>query len=51
MSNDIDWEKVYESILKDIVNVLESSTLDYAKLERITEMLVGNDFMEKPSLY
>lgn len=48
MSN-INWEQVYEAILKDIVDVVEGTSFE--KIERITEILVGNDFMEKPSLY
>jgi hypothetical protein len=47
--NDINWEEIYESILKDIVEVVESTSFE--KIERITEILVGNDFMEKPPLY
>lgn len=45
------WEQIYESILKDIVEVVEGTNLQDEKLTRITEILVGNDFMEKPSLY
>jgi hypothetical protein len=45
------WEEIYESILKDIVDVVEGTHFRDEKLERITEILVGNDFMEKPSLY
>jgi len=51
MTNDINWEEVYEAILKDIVNVVEGTLFEDEKLERITEILAGNDFMEKPPLY
>lgn len=49
--NDKNWEAIYESILKDIVDVVEGTSFQDEKLERITEILVSNDFMEKPSLY
>lgn len=49
--NDKNWEEIYESILKDIVEVVEGNSFQDEKLNRITEILVGNDFMEKPSLY
>lgn len=44
------WEEIYESILKDITTVVESNSFQDEKLTRITEILVGNDFMEKPTL-
>jgi hypothetical protein len=49
--NDINWEEVYEAILKDIVGVIEGALFRDEKLDRITEILVANDFMEKPQLY
>ena len=49
--NDRDWEAIYKSILEDIVKVIEDAKADDEKVERITAMLVGNDFMEKPLLY
>lgn len=49
--NEKNWEEIYESILKDIVDVVESTRFHDEKLDRITEILVGNDFMEKPALY
>ena len=45
------WEDIYEAVLKDIVSVLEGNRDDYEKIEFITSILVGNDFMEKPQLY
>jgi len=45
------WEEIYEAILKDIVYVIEGNRADYEKVEFITSILVGNDFMEKPPLY
>jgi|LakMenE01Jun11ns_1017448.scaffolds.fasta_scaffold6462063_2 hypothetical protein len=51
MMRDINWEEVYEAILKDIVDVVEGTLFQDEKLERITQILVGNDFMEKPQLY
>jgi hypothetical protein len=49
---DINWEEIYEAILKDIVVIVEDSSKGAdTKIDHITEMLVGNDFMEKPSLY
>ena len=49
--NDKDWQEIYEAILKDIVYVIEGNRADYEKVEFITSILVGNDFMEKPPLY
>jgi len=49
--NDKNWEEIYESILKDIVYVIEGNRADYEKVEFITSILVDNDFMEKPQLY
>jgi hypothetical protein len=49
--NDRNWEEIYEAILKDIVYVMETNRDDYEKVERITSILVSNDFMEKPPLY
>lgn len=52
MPNNKNWEEIYELILKDIVVVVEDSSKGAdRKIDRITEILVGNDFMEKPSLY
>ena len=51
MTTDKNWEEIYEAILKDIVDVVEGTLFRDEKLERITEILVGNDFMEKPQLY
>ena len=45
-----DWEAIYEAILKDIVDVVETTSPDDQKLERITSILTGNDFMEKTYL-
>ena len=49
--NDVNWEGVYEAILLDITHVIESVGMPDDKVQRITELLVGNDFMEKPPLY
>jgi aspartyl aminopeptidase len=49
--NDKDWQEIYEAILKDIVYVMEGNREDYEKVERVTSILVSNDFMEKPPLY
>jgi hypothetical protein len=49
--NNKNWEEIYESILKDIVGVIEGNLFQDEKLERVTEILVANDFMEKPQLY
>jgi aspartyl aminopeptidase len=49
--NDRNWEEIYEAILKDIVYVMEGNREDYEKVERVTSILVSNDFMEKPPLY
>jgi hypothetical protein len=49
--NDKNWEEIYEAILKDIVYIIEGNRADYEKVEFITSVLVGNDFMEKPQLY
>lgn len=46
--NNKNWEEIYESILKDITNVVEGSLFNDEKVERVTKILVGNDFMEKP---
>ena len=51
MPTDKNWEEIYEAILKDIVDVVEGTLFEDEKLERITKILVGNDFMEKPQLY
>jgi len=51
MTTDRNWEEIYEAILKDIVDVVEGTLFQDEKLDRITEILVGNDFMEKPQLY
>ena len=46
--NNKNWEEIYEAILKDIVNVVEDSSKGAdRKIDRITEILVSNDFMEK----
>lgn len=50
--NDRNWEEIYEAILKDVVVVVEDSSKGAdRKIDRITEILVSNDFMEKPPLY
>jgi len=49
--NNKNWEEIYEAILKDIVYVVEGHRSDDEKLEFITSILVGNDFMEKPHLF
>lgn len=50
--NNKNWEEIYEAILKDIVVVVEDSSKGAdRKIDRITEILVGNDFMETPSYY
>jgi hypothetical protein len=49
--NDVNWEGVYEAILLDIAHVIEGTSMPDEKLETITQLLVGNDFMEKPPLY
>jgi hypothetical protein len=49
--NDVNWEGVYEAILLDIAHVIEGTSMPDEKLETITQILVGNDFMEKPPLY
>jgi hypothetical protein len=49
--NDVNWEGVYEAILLDIAHVIEGAGMPDDKTQRITEILVGNDFMEKPPLY
>jgi hypothetical protein len=49
--NDKNREEIYEAILKDIVYIIEGNRADYEKVEFITSVLVGNDFMEKPQLY
>jgi hypothetical protein len=49
MANDKDWEKIYEAILKDVADVVEDSSKGAdRKIDRITEILVSNDFMELP---
>jgi hypothetical protein len=49
---DINWEEIYEAILKDIVVIVEDSSKGAdRKIDRITELLVSNDFMEKPEVY
>jgi hypothetical protein len=50
MTNEKNWEEIYESILKDITNVVEGDFFNYDKLERVTQILISNDFMEKPDL-
>jgi hypothetical protein len=50
--NNKNWEEIYEAILKDVVVVVEDSSKGAdRKIDRITEILVSNDFMEQPSLY
>jgi hypothetical protein len=50
--NNLDWEKIYEEILKDIVTIVEKpSRFPDEKIDQIIEILVSNDFMEKPSIY
>jgi hypothetical protein len=50
--NNLNWEEIYEAILKDIVVVVEDSSKGAdRKVDRIIEILVGNDFMEQPSHY
>ena len=50
--NNKNWEEIYEAILKDVVVVVEDSSMGAdRKIDRITEILVSNDFMEQPSLY
>lgn len=49
--NNKNWEEIYESILKDIVAIVEGNRADYEKVEFITSLLVSNDFMEKPEVY
>lgn len=52
MPNNKNWEEIYELILKDIVVVVEDSSKGAdRKIDQITEILVGNDFMERSSLY
>lgn len=48
--NNKNWEEIYESILKDIVTIVEGNRADYEKVEFITSLLVSNDLMEKPDL-
>jgi len=46
--NNKNWEEIYEAILKDVVVVVEDSSKGAdRKIDRITEILVSNDFMEK----
>ena len=49
--SDVNWEGVYEAILLDITHVVESTNMPDEKLQRVTEILVGNDFMERPPIY
>jgi hypothetical protein len=50
--NNKNWEEIYEAILKDIVVIVEDSSKGAdRKIDRITELLVSNDFMESPSYY
>ena len=50
--NDLNWEKIYEEILKDVVTIVENpSKFPDEKIDQIINILVGNDFMERPSLY
>lgn len=52
VGNTRNWEEIYEAILRDIVLVVEDSSKGAdRKIDQITEMLVGNDFMEQPLLY
>lgn len=45
--NNKNWEEIYESILKDVASVVEDSSKGAdRKIDRITEILVSNDFME-----
>ena len=45
--NNVNWEGVYEAILLDIASVVEDSSKGAdRKIDRITEILVSNDFME-----
>jgi len=48
--NNKNWEEIYESILKDIVTIVEGNRADYEKVEFITSLLVSNDLMESPDL-
>ena len=48
--NNKNWEEIYESILKDIVTIVEGNRADYEKVEFITSLLVSNDLMEKPEV-
>lgn len=46
------WEEIYEAILKDVVSIVEDSSKGAdRKIDQITDVLVSNDFMERPSLY
>ena len=50
--NDLNWEKIYEEILKDVTAIVENpSKFPDEKIDQIINILVGNDFMERPSLY
>ena len=50
--NNKNWEEIYEAILKDIVVIVEDSSKGAdRKIDRITELLASNDFMEFPSYY
>ncbi len=52
MANNKNWEEIYESILKDIVTIIEDSSKGAdRKIDQITELLVSNDFMEAPELW
>ena len=47
--NNKNWEEIYEAILKDVVAVVEDSSKGAdRKIDRITKILVSNDFMEDP---
>jgi hypothetical protein len=50
-TRDIYWEEIYKEIIEDIAEVIEGSSFDDERIKRITEILVGNEFMEKPTLY
>lgn len=51
MTNTKNWEAIYEAILNDIVTVVEVGGSPANQIEKITSMLVNNDFMEKPPLW
>jgi len=50
--NNKNWEEIYEAILKDVVTIVEDSSKGAdRKIDQITELLVSNDFMEKPDYF